>query len=105
MWISGRNATAFFPSPGTPGEGRGEGLLCGLPQKSPHPCPLPEYRERGDNGLYPPSRRQILRRMAGGFGMVGLAGILGPQALAGSFGAASGSAAVRHLAPRAKRVI
>jgi hypothetical protein len=43
--------------------------------------------------------------MAGGFGMVGLAGMIGPQALAGSLGAANGSAVTRHLAPRAKRVI
>src|SRR5205823_1364446 len=35
-------ARASTPSPGTPGEGRGEGLRAG-----PHPNPLPEYRERG----------------------------------------------------------
>src|SRR4051794_22555197 len=52
-----------------------------------------------------PSRRQMLRGMAGGFGMLGLAGLLGPQALAGSFGAASGTSVTPHLAPRAKRVI
>jgi carotenoid 1,2-hydratase len=40
----------LVPSPGTPGEGEGEGLL--LPsskvtrQNAPHPNPLPEYRER-----------------------------------------------------------
>ena len=39
------------PSPGTPGEGRGEGDLedrksCDT-QNHPHPNPLPEYRERG----------------------------------------------------------
>ena len=34
------------PSPGTRGEGGGEGSAdCGL-QKTPHPDPLPEYRER-----------------------------------------------------------
>jgi len=42
---------AFLPSPGTPGEGQGEGLLLtrgkdGQDPKSPHPNPLPEYRER-----------------------------------------------------------
>ena len=43
-------ARAITPSPGTPGEGWGEGLL---PAKSrsqsadPLPNPLPEYRERG----------------------------------------------------------
>ncbi|CAA9431300.1 MAG: Transcription-repair coupling factor, partial [uncultured Phycisphaerae bacterium] len=33
------------PSPGTPGEGRGEGLRRDA-AKDPLPCPLPEYRER-----------------------------------------------------------
>jgi hypothetical protein len=48
----GSKATAFstvallFPSPGTPGEGQGEGLLPPF-QADPHPNPLPEYRERG----------------------------------------------------------
>src|SRR5258705_13419447 len=46
------------------------------------------------------SRRQMLRRMCAGFGMVGLAGMLGPEAL---FAAASTRAP--HFAPRAKRVI
>jgi protein phosphatase len=38
------------PSRGTPGEGRGEGLLdrSGTTQ-GPHPNPLPEYRERGQD--------------------------------------------------------
>ena len=39
--------SASSPSPGTPGEGRGEGLLFLPEQKDPHPNPLPEYRERG----------------------------------------------------------
>jgi BirA family biotin operon repressor/biotin-[acetyl-CoA-carboxylase] ligase len=34
------------PSPGTPGEGRGEGLNLSRPD-GPHPNPLPEYGERG----------------------------------------------------------
>src|SRR6188508_1242470 len=51
-----------------------------------------------------PSRRQMLRRMAGGFGMVGLAGLLGPQALAGTLSSTPATFA-RHLAPRAKRII
>ena len=47
---------AFSPSPGTPGEGRGEGsLTSGISDlrfqisdlKGPHPNPLPAYRERG----------------------------------------------------------
>jgi GT2 family glycosyltransferase len=38
------------PSPGTPGEGRGEGLRSVTPsQNSPHPDPLPEYQERGQD--------------------------------------------------------
>src|SRR6188768_743009 len=46
------------------------------------------------------SRRDMLRRMCGGFGMVGLAGLLGPQVLfAGS------NVRAPHFKPRAKRVI
>jgi HPt (histidine-containing phosphotransfer) domain-containing protein len=42
---------ALAPSPGTPGEGRGEGdferkAALDIPNH-PHPNPLPEYRERG----------------------------------------------------------
>ena len=41
----------FSPSPGTPGEGRGEGSLTSVhlasTQQNPHPNPLPEYRARG----------------------------------------------------------
>jgi len=37
-----------FPSPGTPGEGRGGGLTAS--QQNPHPSPPPEYRERGQEG-------------------------------------------------------
>ncbi len=44
--------TPAFPSPGTPGEGQGEGLrtshdMGGERQNAPHPNSLPEYRERG----------------------------------------------------------
>jgi hypothetical protein len=46
------------------------------------------------------TRREMLRRMCGGFGMVGLAGLLGPQAL---FAAAAPRGP--HFKPRAKRVI
>ena len=48
-----------------------------------------------------PSRRQMLGRMCTGFGMVGLAGMLGQTAAR----AATLPAVGRHLAPRAKRVI
>jgi 5-methyltetrahydrofolate--homocysteine methyltransferase len=49
-----RVGRGLAPSPGTPGEGRGEGDL-GRPksldqQNHPHPNPLPEYRERGPEG-------------------------------------------------------
>lgn len=48
------------PSAGTPGEGRGEGdverhtlLAAPANHPHPHPNPLPEYRERGPEGLAP----------------------------------------------------
>jgi hypothetical protein len=46
------------------------------------------------------TRRDMLRRMCGGFGMVGLAGLLGPQMLF-----AANSARGPHFKPKAKRVI
>jgi Protein of unknown function (DUF1501) len=46
------------------------------------------------------TRRQMLQRTCSGFGLLGLAGLLGPQVLM-----ASGSARTPHFAPRAKRVI
>src|SRR5688572_2601137 len=46
------------------------------------------------------SRRDMLRRMCGGFGLVGLAGLLGPQALF-----AGNNVRAPHFKPRAKRVI
>ena len=46
------------------------------------------------------TRRDMLRRMCGGFGMVGLAGLLGPQMLF-----AANSARGPHFTPKAKRVI
>jgi hypothetical protein len=58
---------AFAPSPGTPGEGGGEGSASIQDLKSqiqnaenPHPNPLPEYRERGQDG-------QAQRQSAVGF--------------------------------------
>jgi len=44
----------------------------------------------------------MLQRMSAGFGMLGLAGLLGPRT---AFAASSGSAPTPHFAPRAKRVI
>jgi hypothetical protein len=49
----------------------------------------------------PPTRRQMLRRMCTGFGMVGLAGMLGRTAVRG----AAFPSVTRDLTPRAKRVI
>ena len=46
------------------------------------------------------NRREMLRRMCGGFGMVGLAGLLGPQMVFASEGGRA-----PHFKPRAKRVI
>ena len=46
------------------------------------------------------SRRDMLRRMCGGFGLVGLAGLLGPEVLFGG-----SSVRTPHFKPRAKRVI
>ena len=49
--ISASATDALTPSPGTPGEGRGEGdferrTTLDNPKNHPHPSPLPEYRER-----------------------------------------------------------
>jgi hypothetical protein len=46
------------------------------------------------------NRRQMLQRMCAGFGLVGFAGMLGPQSLL-----AGGATRGPHFAPRAKRVI
>jgi len=46
------------------------------------------------------NRRQMLRRMCAGFGLVGLGGLLGPEALF-----AASAKRGPHFAPRAKRVI
>src|SRR5689334_5360321 len=68
-----------------------------------HPRP-----EAGVRGLLEPrawSRRQLLARMAGGFGLVGLAGLLGPQSLLGAPSTPLAPRAQPHFPPRAKRVI
>src|SRR5687767_4919992 len=47
----------FTPSPGTPGEGRGEGSVAptsgAATYKNPHPSPLPACRERGPESALP----------------------------------------------------
>src|SRR6185503_15423824 len=49
------------------------------------------------------TRRQMLQRMSAGFGMLGLANLLGPRT---AFATTSTSAApMPHFAPKAKRVI
>jgi tRNA modification GTPase len=42
-----RTKADLTPSPGTPGEGGGEGRALREAIEDPHPNPLPEYRERG----------------------------------------------------------
>src|SRR5215212_2384745 len=49
--------------------------------------------------VLPMTRRDMLRRMAGGFGLIGLAGLLGPQVLMAN------STRAPHFKPRARRVI
>ena len=44
---AGGRGSQLTPSPGTPGEGGGEGRALTDPMKDPHPIPLPEYRQRG----------------------------------------------------------
>jgi hypothetical protein len=53
----------------------------------------------GSSGGLPLTRRQMLQRMCGGFGMVGLGGLLGPQSLF------AGPDDKPHFQPRARRVI
>ena len=52
------------PSPGTPGEGRGEGSPVTV-QEGPHPNPLPEYRERGEQARSPLLVAQNVHRILG----------------------------------------
>ena len=64
---------------------------------------------------FPPSRRQMLKRFASGFGMVGLAGLLAEDLMASTSIIGAGVGAVRgtnplavvppHYAAKAKRVI
>jgi hypothetical protein len=51
------------------------------------------------------NRRQMLHRMCAGFGMVGLAGMLGPQSLLAAAASAGSATRLPHFTPRAKRVI
>jgi len=65
MYNMGQHAPALSPSPGTPGEGRGEGdfeqrKTFDIPNH-PHPNPLPEYRERGPEGASSPVDDQAKR--------------------------------------------
>jgi radical SAM superfamily enzyme YgiQ (UPF0313 family) len=45
-WMIGRDERGLTPSPGTPGEGRGEGTGRASGATSPHPNALPDYRVR-----------------------------------------------------------
>jgi len=60
---------------------------------------LPFANARGGALPQPFTRRQMLQRLCTGFGMVGLAGLLGPESVCG---AATG---LPHFAPRAKRAV
>jgi error-prone DNA polymerase len=55
-WDCTLEPSSLPPSPGTPREGRGEGSVettsYAQTQKNPHPNPLPEYRERGQEGKH-----------------------------------------------------
>ncbi len=53
----------------------------------------------------PFTRRQMLRRLGGGFGMLSLAGLLGPGSATAASSASSASVHGPHFQPRAKRVI
>jgi hypothetical protein len=61
------------PSPGKPGEGRGEGLHsivnCNRKSKSPHPNLLPEYREKG------PEEKLAAAHRSPAHGLVGLSDV------------------------------
>ena len=52
------------------------------------------------------TRRQMLRRMCGGFGMLGLASLLGPNLVSTASAAAPfGTPRMPHFAPKAKRIV
>lgn len=61
---------------------------------------IEHYQWKGAAGASAIPRREALKRMCAGFGMVGLAGLLGPQALL-----ANSQAAAAQVRPRAKRAI
>jgi Protein of unknown function (DUF1501) len=60
-----------------------------------------------ENSLFPPTRRELLRRLGTGLGMVGLAGLLADEAAGATGTAPRNPLAPRpgHFAPKAKRVI
>jgi valyl-tRNA synthetase len=68
LWNAARFAlenlqsAGISPSPGNPGEGRGEGLQKAPDSVGPHPNPLPEYRERGQGGSPSLAERWIISR-------------------------------------------
>jgi N-methylhydantoinase A len=86
------------PSPGTPGEGRGEGAsgreMRISPAANPHPNPLPEYWEGGSDNA---SLR--IMHSAGGTLSVGEAGVSAARlVLSGPAGGVMGAAFVAELA-------
>src|SRR4051794_5682971 len=62
---AGPNVGHRPPSPGTPGEGRGEDFRT-APARGPHPNPLPEYRA-GEQDAAAFSRRRCLEWAATAF--------------------------------------
>src|SRR3989442_8758360 len=74
--------------------------LHGLPKNSGEPPSIEVRGTRSSESSSLLTRRQMLRRMCAGFGMLGLSGLLGPQAV---FGASPLPAP--HFKPRAKRII
>ncbi len=69
---------ATSPSPGNPGEGGGEGPRGNIPP-DPHPSPLPEYRERGQELRNSPTFHQEREVFITGIGII-LPGLVGSSA-------------------------
>src|SRR6187455_243362 len=51
IWSEDAFTDALTPSPGTPGEGGGEGAFAAVTEMHPHPDPLPEHREREEEAF------------------------------------------------------
>ena len=69
-----------------------------MPDDRPHRCPGPQP-------IFPRSRRQFLKAAGCGFGLLGLADLLGRESRAGGAGGGPLSAKPGHLPAKAKRCI